>query len=610
VARLGVARGLIVFMCTGIGQRDLRETMKELLSGNEAISRGAYEAGCVFAAAYPGTPSTEILETIAGYKEIYAEWAPNEKVALEVATGAAFCGARAIVAMKHVGLNVAADPLFTLSYTGVGGGIVIVTADDPGMHSSQNEQDNRYYAIAAKVPMFEPSDSQEAKDFTIKAFEISERYDTPVLLRTTTRVAHSECIVEIGERKDLNREYKFERDPEKFVMVPAHARLKHVAVEKRTKALLEYSENCAENVIEKRGGDIGVIASGISYQYVREVLPDASVLKLGFTNPLPVELVRKFAGMVKTLYVIEELEPIIETHVRSLGIKARGKPEEYRCGELSPSIVRSFMLGTKAPEMSKAAKSRPPTLCAGCPHRGVFYTLNRLKLITTGDIGCYTLGVAPPLNSIDTCVDMGASICHAAGASHVISKERQKGMVAVIGDSTFIHSGITSLIDAVYNKANMTLLLLDNRTTAMTGGQQHPGTGKTIRGEETHELDLAQMVKACGVKSVRVVDPYDLKETREAIEAAVSEEGVSVVMTQQPCRLIDRSTWKEPYAIDEEKCKVCGACLSLGCPAIVNRSTETAKKAPEINAMLCIGCGLCAQVCKFEAVRVPAEKTR
>jgi len=576
--------------------------MKELLSGNQAIARGAYEAGCVFAAAYPGTPSTEILETISGYDEIFSEWAPNEKVALEAASGAAFCGARSIVAMKHVGLNVAADPLFTLSYTGIRGGLVIVSADDPGMHSSQNEQDNRYYAAAAKVPMLEPSDSQEAKDFTIKAFEISEKYDTPVLLRTTTRIAHSECLVEPGRRIELKREYKFERDPRKFVMVPAHARLKHVAVEQRMKALREYSENCPENVIEKRGTDLGVITSGISYQYVREVLPEAGVLKLGFTHPLPIELIKKFAGMVRTLYVIEELEPIIENHARSLGLKVQGKPEEFRCGELSPGIVRSFMLGVQLPQESKAAKARPPILCAGCPHRGVFYTLNRLKLITTGDIGCYTLGVAPPLNSIDTCVDMGASICHAAGASHVVSKEKQSGMVAVIGDSTFIHSGITSLIDAVYNKANMTLLLLDNRTTAMTGGQQHPGTGKTIKGEDTFQLDLVQMVKACGVKSVRVVDPYDLEQTRQAIEAAVNEDGVSVVITQQPCRLIDRSTWKEPYSIDEEKCKVCGACLSLGCPAIVNRATPEKKHAPEINALLCIGCGLCAQVCKFDAV--------
>jgi len=580
--------------------------MKKLLSGNQAIARGAYEAGCKFASAYPGTPSTEILETIAAYDEIYSEWSPNEKVALEAATGAAFSNARSLAAMKHVGVNVAADPLFTLSYTGTRGGIVIITADDPGMHSSQNEQDNRHYAIAAKIPMLEPSDSQEAKDFTMRAFELSEEYDAPVLLRTTTRIAHSECLVEIGERVELDRDYAFERDQAKFVMVPAHARARHVLVEERMRQLAEYAETCKENVVEERKTDIGIITSGIAYQYVREVLPEASILKIGLVNPLPRRLIRDFAARVGKLYVIEELDPIIEKHVRSLGIEVEGKPDEFRCGEIGPAKIRSFILGASIPGASPAAKAHPPVMCPGCPHRGIFHALNRLKLLVMGDIGCYTLGVAPPLNSIDTCVDMGASISHAVGASHVVPPERQKAMVAVIGDSTFIHSGITGLINAVYNKANLTLIILDNRTTAMTGGQPHPATGRTIKGEETFRLDLVNICRACGATSVRVIDPYDLTASRAAIETATREDGVSVLITNRPCMLIDKSAWNPPYRIDEEKCSACKACLTLGCPAIVDHSTGAEKAAPEINSLLCTGCGLCEQVCKFDAI-VPRE---
>ncbi len=573
--------------------------MKKLLSGNQAIARGAFEAGCVFASAYPGTPSTEILETIADYDEIRSQWSPNEKVALEVATGAAFAGARSLAAMKHVGLNVAADPLFTLSYIGTKGGIVIITADDPGMHSSQNEQDNRHFAIAAKMPMLEPSDSQEALDFTIKAFELSEKFDTPVLLRITTRVAHSETLVEIGERVECDTQYKIEHNPQKFVMVPSYARVRHVLVEKRLKALAAYAEDCAENVLEERSDEIGIITSGIVHQYVREVLPDASVLKIGMSHPLPEGLIRKFAGKVKKLYVIEELDTIIEQYVRSLGIEVTGKPEQYICGELGPAKIRSFMLGAEIPQPSEAAKSRPPVMCAGCPHRGIFHVLSKKKFTVTGDIGCYTLGVAPPLNAIHTCVDMGASISHAAGASQVVSPEERKKTVAVIGDSTFVHSGITSLINAVYNKADTTILILDNRTTAMTGGQQHPGTGFTIKNEETHKLDLGKLVKACGVKSIRTVDPYDLDASQKAIETATAEDGVSVILTNRPCCLINKGDWGPVHVIDEEKCKACGACLGLGCPAIIAQGD---KKPPRIDPLLCSGCTICVQVCKFDAI--------
>lgn len=580
--------------------------MKEILSGNEAIARGAYEAGVKVASAYPGTPSTEILENIIQYKEIDASWAPNEKVALEVGIGASFGGGRALVTMKHVGVNVAADPLFTLSYTGVRGGLVLVTADDPEMHSSQNEQDNRNYAKFAKVPMLEPADSQECKDFTRLAFELSEQFDTPVMLRTTTRTSHGKSVVTLAEPVTGLPAPKLERNAAKLVMLPANARRRHPFVEARTIKIGEFGDGLSVNRLELRDTTIGVITAGISYQYVREVLPEASVLKLGMVWPLPQGLIRKFAGKVQKLYVVEELDPFIEEQVLAMGIAVIGKEIIPICGELTPGILRkAFERPEPAVTTVEKLPGRPPNMCAGCPHRGIFYTLNQLKAYVTGDIGCYTLGFLPPLNAMDTCVCMGASIGNATGITKVLSAEERQQVVAVIGDSTFLHSGITGLLDMVYNKAPATLIILDNRITAMTGRQENPASGFTLMGEETFQVDLPKLVKTLGVRHVQIVDPYDLAESKRILQEEMARPEPSVVITQRPCVLIKRAgvfESGEPLEVKIELCSSCKACMKLGCPAIVWQVGEGEKGKATIDPLLCTGCNVCEQVCKLSAI--------
>ena len=572
-----------------------------LLSGNEAIARGAYEAGVRVAAGYPGTPSTEILENIIGYDGIYAEWAPNEKVAFEVALGAAYGGARALATMKHVGVNVAADPLLTASYTGVNAGLVLVSADDPGMHSSQNEQDNRHYARFAKIPMLEPSDSQEAKDFTIRAFEISEEYDTPVLLRTTTRVNHGKSVVRLSEPHEppVGR---FEHNLCKYVMIPAYGIKRHAIVEERLIRLSELAETTSLNSIEWGDTSVGVITSGVAYQYVKEAVPEASVLKLGMTYPLPAQLIMEFASKVETLYVVEELDPFLEEQIKSLGLNVIGKERFPIVGELNPSLVRSgFDVGRSTFDVgSSDVPSRPPVLCPGCPHRGFFQAAKKLKAIVTGDIGCYTLSVLPPLEVMDTCVCMGASIGNALGIKRAQPEDDKRPVIAVIGDSTFVHSGITGLLDAVYNGTAATICILDNSTTAMTGGQDHPASGKTLDGKDAPKLDLPALAKAIGVEDVLVVDPYDLNAIEMALKYAVQTEKPSVVITNRPCVLIDRT--RRPAAIvDLDKCNGCTLCLQTGCPAL--ESIEVGGKLKvKVNTELCAGCGVCIQVCRLEAI--------
>lgn len=573
--------------------------MKKLLSGNEAIARGAYESGVSVASAYPGTPSTEILETIAKeYPEIYAEWSPNEKVAFEVGMGSAFAGGRALVTMKHVGVNVAADPLFTLSYTGIRKGFVLISADDPGMHSSQNEQDNRNYAKFAKVPLLEPSDSQEAKDFVKLAFHISEEYDTPVIVRTTTRIAHSESLVELGEKEQIDKPEGFVRDVKKFVMIPAYARQRHVIVEERLKKLKAFSDESPLQKAEYLDDKIGIITSGVAYQYTKEVMPNASILKLGMTYPLPENLIRDFASKVKELYVVEELDPYLESQIREMGIEVKGLGQ--RLGELSPDIIAQFFLGKITPnilpEMNLPA--RPPAMCPGCPHRGVFYMLKKKKLTVSGDIGCYTLSVLPPLEIMDTCVCMGASITAAMGIEKATG--RSDNVVAVIGDSTFVHSGITGLVDMVYNKSKGTVIILDNETTAMTGRQNHPATGKTLMGEDTTRLNLFELAKTLGVEYVRNVDPYDLKELEAVIDEATKLDKLAVIITNRPCVLLRRDTKPKLAEVDPDVCVACGLCLRIGCPAMARTSAEN--KKVKIDPVLCNGCMVCAQVCRSKAI--------
>lgn len=580
--------------------------MRKLLLGNEAVARGAYEAGVGVACAYPGTPSTEITENLAKYNEVYCEWSPNEKVALEVAIGASIGGARSICSMKHVGLNVAADPLFTSSYTGVNGGLVVLVADDPGMHSSQNEQDSRHYALASKVPMLEPSDSQECKDFVKKAFEISEKFDTPVIVRLTTRVAHSQSLVEINDKENyVLKDYV--KNIAKYVMMPGMAIKRHTVVEMRTKKLSDYS-NCEEiNKIEWADKDIGVITSGIEYEYAKEAIPNASFLKIGMVNPLPDSIIRNFASKVKKLYVIEGLDPYIEQYVKSLGIEVTGKELFPVEGELSVAMIKEKILGIKLnteneKDLGKDAPGRPPVLCPGCPHRAVFTVFKKLKLTVTGDIGCYTLGALAPNEAMDTCVCMGASI----GVSHGLEKARGAEMarhtVAVLGDSTFVHSGITGLTNIVYNKGTSTVVILDNSITAMTGHQQNPTTGYTIRNEETRKVDLVMLAKAIGVQRIRTCDPFNMTEFEKIVCEEIAANEPSVIIAQHPCALLKGIKPKPALKINSEKCKKCKKCLSIGCPCIVDRGSYV-----EINDSLCNGCGLCTQVCKFGAIEGNGE---
>lgn len=572
--------------------------MKKLLLGNEAIARGVYEAGATVASAYPGTPSTEITEYISRYDEIYSEWAPNEKVAMEVAIGASFGGARSVSAMKHVGLNVAADPLFTASYTGVNGGLVVFVADDPGMHSSQNEQDTRLLAKAAKVPVLEPSDSSECKDFTKEAFRLSETFDTPVIVRLTTRVSHSQGLVEEEVREAYTLK-PYVKNPAKYVMMPAMAKARHVVVEERMAKLAEFAETTALNGIEWGDKKIGVITSGISYQYAREAFGEVSYLKLGMVHPLPEELIRNFAASVETVYVIEELEPFIEEHCKRLGLEVRGKDVLPVVGEYSASLIQTRVFGNKPEKFNNLEETvpvRPPVMCAGCPHRGLYYVLKKLKLMVSGDIGCYTLGALAPLESMDTCVCMGASVGMAHGMEKAMGKDAARKMVAVIGDSTFIHSGITGLIDIVYNKGNSTVIILDNSITGMTGHQHNPTTGFTIKGEPTRQVDLVKLCQAIGIDRVKICDPFDLEGLEKVVREETASEEPSVIITQRPCALLKNVKFNGILKINTDKCTKCKMCMRLGCPAIVDRGGYV-----EVNSALCVGCDLCTKVCRFNA---------
>lgn len=577
--------------------------MKKLLLGNEAIARGVFEAGATVSSAYPGTPSTEISEYMATYDEIDAEWAPNEKVALEVAIGASIAGARSACAMKHVGLNVAADPLFTAAYTGVNGGLVIFVADDPGMHSSQNEQDTRLIAKAAKIPVLEPSDSQECKDFAIAAFHISEQFDTPVIVRLTTRVAHSQSLVEMNEREVFPLK-PYVKDPGKFVMMPAMAKKRHVVVEEHLEQLAAYSNVSDMNRVEDTGSNIGIITSGIAYEYAKEAFPEANYLKIGLMFPLPDQLMKDFAAKVKTLFVIEELEPFIEDRCVQLGLDVIGKSKLPLVGEYSTQLIKECLLNEpweKNHEIIATAPVRPPVMCAGCPHRGLFYILKKNRLTVTGDIGCYTLSALPPLETLDTCVCMGASIGMAHGMEKALGKDAMRKTVAVIGDSTFIHSGITGLIDVVYNSGTSTVIILDNSITGMTGHQENPTTGKTLKGKKTKQVDLVKLCQAIGVDRVRVVDPFNLEETEQAVKEEIAAEEPSVIITKRPCALLKTATFKGQLKINPDKCRNCKACKRIGCPAIVDRGDHM-----EVNIALCVGCQLCKNLCKFDAFE-PAE---
>ena len=577
-------------------------TEKIILLGNEAIARGAYEAGVKVSAAYPGTPSTEISESIVQYKEIYAEWSPNEKVAMEVAIGASLSGVRSLASMKQVGLNVAADPLYTFSYMGVNGGMVVVVADDPGLYSSQNEQDTRAVARAAHVPVLEPSDSQEAKDFVKFAYELSEKFDTPVIVRTTTRLSHSQGIVELEERTEIP-DKPYNRDIKKYVMIPGHAKFRHPVVEQRDKLLTECGCDFPVNRIEMNDRSIGVITSGIAYQYVKEALPEASVLKLGIVNPLPRRIIEDFAKQVKELYIAEELDPIIEEQVKSWGIKCIGKEILTLQGEYSANLLRQA-IGKQTLDLEQPAQvpGRPPVLCPGCPHRSVFTVLNKLKLHAAGDIGCYTLGSLPPLSVIDEFVCMGASISTLHGMEKAKGKEYLKDWVAVIGDSTFLHTGVNSLMNMVYNQATGTVLILDNSTTGMTGHQDHPATGKTLMGNITYAINIAALCKALGIKNVFEISAFDLKELEATVKEAVNKDEITVIITKTPCVLLDKRK-RTPYQIDQDKCKKCGNCLKPGCPALSKDASGTVK----IDDTICTGCELCTQLCKAKAITKVGE---
>lgn len=571
---------------------------KKIMLGNEAYARGAWEAGVKVSAAYPGTPSTEISENLAKYSEVYAEWSPNEKVAAEVAIGASISGVRALASMKHVGLNVAADPLYTAAYTGVGGGLVLIVADDPGMYSSQNEQDTRMIGRAANVPVLEPSDSQEAKDFVKLAYDISEKYDTPVIVRSTTRLSHSQGVVTLEERI-VPEDKPYERNPAKYVMMPGNAKGRHLVVEDRMKKLSEDASSLSVNRAEYQDLSVGFITSGIPYQYVKEAMPEASVLKLGMVHPLPRKLIEEFASKVDKLYIFEELEPVFEEQIKSWGIKAQGKEIFTLQGEYSANLIRTRVLG-EAIEAAEAAKvpARPPILCPGCPHRSVYSVLNRLKIHAAGDIGCYTLGAVAPLNVVDTTICMGASISSLHGMEKAKGREYIKNWVAVIGDSTFLHTGVNSLMNMVYNKSAGTVMILDNSTTGMTGHQDHAATGKTLKGETTYAINLYHLCKAMGIEHVYEVNAFDTDALAELVKRETARDQVSVIITKSPCVLLKGVTFENKCREISDKCKKCGQCLKPGCPALTKNADGTIK----INAAMCNGCGLCRKLCKFDAI--------
>lgn len=567
--------------------------------GNDAVARGLYEAGCSIVSSYPGTPSTEISECAAEYNEMYCEWAPNEKVAMEVALGASIGGKRSFCAMKHVGLNVAADPLFTASYTGVNAGMVIAVADDPGMHSSQNEQDSRHYAIASKVPMLEPANSAECLEFTKLAFELSERFDTPVILRLSTRISHSQSLVETSDRV-LPEQKEYVKNPAKYVMMPAMAKKKHFVVEQRTQDLIKYSETSSVNITIMGNTKIGIITSGAAYQYAHEAMGDtASYLKLGIVNPLPVELIKNFASKVDKLYVIEELDDVIETHCKKLNINVIGKDIFPVIDEFSQNLVLEKMGLPKGEtiELEDIIPVRPPVMCAGCPHRGMFYILSKNKIMVSGDIGCYTLGALAPLQSMDTTICMGASISGLHGFNKAMGEKGEKSSVAVIGDSTFMHSGMTGLANIAYNGGNSTVIILDNSITGMTGHQQNPTTGYNIKGDPATKISLEKVCEAVGINRITVVDPYDLKLCDEVVKRELNADEPSVIIARRPCVLLKSVKHNPPYTVQNDKCKSCKACMKIGCPAISMRDNKAV-----IDKTLCVGCGLCIGMCAFNAI--------
>ena len=579
--------------------------MKQLMLGNTAVARGLYEAGCCVVSSYPGTPSTEITEEAAKFEQIYCEWAPNEKVAMEVAFGASLAGKRSFCAMKHVGLNVAADPLFTISYTGVNAGMVIAVADDPGMHSSQNEQDSRHYAVAAKLPMLEPSDSAEALEFAKRAYELSERFDTPVFLKMCTRVSHSQSIVETGERVEVPAK-PYEKNIAKYVMMPGNAIRRHPVVEERTRKLIEYAEICDLNRVEMGDTSLGIITSSTAYQYVKEVYGErCSVLKLGMVNPLPVQLIRDFAAKVDKLIVVEELDPVIEDHCRKLGLEVSGKDLLPLEGEFSQNLVAA-KLGAEVHSgtaLEDLIPNRPPVMCAGCPHRGLFYVLSKNKCTVLGDIGCYTLGAVAPLSAMEMTACMGASISGIHGFNKALGAESEGRTVAVIGDSTFMHSGMTGLANVAYNGSNSTIIILDNSITGMTGHQQNPTTGYNIKGDPAGKIDLETLCRAMGIRRVRVVDPYDLKRVDQAVKEELAAEEPSVIISRRPCALLKYVKHNPPFKVDADKCKGCKACMKIGCPAISIRNGKAC-----VDNTLCVGCGVCAQLCAVDALKGVSEE--
>ena len=596
------------------------------MSGNEAMARGAFEAGVKVAAAYPGTPSTEIMETIGQeYREIYAEWSPNEKVALEVASGASLAGARAMASMKHVGVNVAADPFMTLSYVGVNGGFVLVTCDDPELYSSQNEQDNRHYARFAKVPMFEPSDSQEAKDFIKLGFEVSEKFDTPVMVRSVTRISHAKGIVELQDPVVPPIPIEIKKDTAKYTMLPSFARIRHAFIEERFLKLKEFAEQFSGNRMEINDSTIGIISAGISYQYAKEVFPNYSYLKLGMVWPLPKNLIGAFFKKVKKVYVVEELDPFLEENIRAMGFKPKGGKNLFPvCGELNPFLIEKGMLRKKfkppKPFYKEPLLPRPPNLCPGCPHRGIMYVLRKLKVFTAGDIGCYTLGAYPPLNVINSNICMGSSIGSAHGMDKALGEKENGKIVGVIGDSTFLHGGVHPLMNVVYNKSHTTTIILDNRTTGMTGQQEHPATGYTLRGEKTHRIDFVELGRTLGIENPRKVNPWNLEETEKVIREELEKHEPSLVISEGPCTLLRRAfkRYNKPLQVDSTKCIGCKTCVNLGCPAIsyqlvegemaVTADGKKRKGISHIEASLCPGCHLCYQVCKFGAIQSQEEK--